>query len=177
MRFRWRTSYQDSPYVRGFREPAFHARRRQYYDPPNLEPGSANINGSIYPVMLRRALSLISVEWKCCRAARHALWGLCAGGVINLSANRPDQVTRGISSWIRKLWTRPRPPGADVQVSNDLSLRGAVDYERHDGYESVNLDSDNRLAGACPRHTHPTTTFRFCCGPDFTMVAYLSNGE
>jgi iron complex outermembrane recepter protein len=74
--------------------------------------------------------------------------GDAAGGVINISTKRPGNDYDGEGSIEGGNYGMAHVSLAqDFGFSESFRMRGALDYERHDGYESMNLDSDDKLAG------------------------------
>jgi iron complex outermembrane recepter protein len=86
--------------------------------------------------------------------------GSAAGGAINLNTQRPSNDYSGNGFLEGGNYSEGHGFVAqNIGLSDTLSLRAAVDYDRHTGYLSAGLDSLNRLAGRLSLLATPTEDF------------------
>jgi iron complex outermembrane recepter protein len=74
--------------------------------------------------------------------------GSAAGGAINLITNRPSNDWSGQGMVEGGDYaTAHVAVSQNIPLSDSLSSRTAIDYDRHDGYENNGLDTANRIEG------------------------------
>ncbi|WP_293371898.1 TonB-dependent receptor plug domain-containing protein, partial [Phenylobacterium sp.] len=74
--------------------------------------------------------------------------GTAAGGAINVTSARPKDDAAGAITLEGGNYARAHFSGfQDIPVSDMLSVRGAIDYDRRDGYETYGFDAQDSIRG------------------------------
>jgi iron complex outermembrane recepter protein len=83
--------------------------------------------------------------------------GSAAGGAININSAQPRNDYSGLGELEGGNYGETHVGAAqNVSINDALSLRGAVDYERHDGYDNGGIDALNRVEGRLSLLAKPT---------------------
>lgn len=86
--------------------------------------------------------------------------GSAAGGAINLNAERPDFDYAGSGSIEVGNYSSVHVGGAqNIRLSDTVALRGAINFDRHSGYQSNNFDSPKNLSGRVSLLAKPSDDF------------------
>lgn len=132
-------------------------------DNPNVDPGVAfNINGIVTPRYATSAAFLDVARVEVLPGPQGTLYGgSAAGGVINVIAVQPAHNFNGEGLIEAGNYGMAHTFIAqNAAVGSDLSLRAALDFERHDGYQSRNIDSERaRTSGRISALWAPTDNF------------------
>ena len=87
--------------------------------------------------------------------------GSAAGGAINLLTQQPGQSFSGDALLDVGDYANVHVAvDQNAPISDTLSLRGAIDYDRHDGYESRGFDAENGIKGRLSVLAQPTSDLR-----------------
>jgi iron complex outermembrane receptor protein len=114
-------------------------------DNPYVDPGVAiNVNGIVTPRYATSAAFFDVARVEVLPGPQGTLYGgSAAGGVINVIAVQPAHNFDGEGTIEAGNYGMAHAFVAqNFAVGEDLSLRAALDFERHDGYQSRNIDSE-----------------------------------
>lgn len=132
-------------------------------DDPYVDPGVAiNVNGISTPRYASSAAFLDVARVEVLPGPQGTLYGgSAAGGVINIITVQPGHNFDGEGTVEAGNYGMAHTFVAqNVPVGEDLSLRAAVDFERHDGYQSRDIDSDRaKTSGRLSALWTPTENF------------------
>jgi iron complex outermembrane receptor protein len=132
-------------------------------DNPYVDPGVAvNVNGISTPRYATSAGFLDVARVEVLPGPQGTLYGgSAAGGVINVIAKQPSHNFDGEGTLEAGNYGMAHAFIAqNFAVGSDLSLRAALDFERHDGYQSRNIDSERaKMSGRLSALWTPTDNF------------------
>jgi iron complex outermembrane recepter protein len=132
-------------------------------DNPYVDPGVAiNVNGISTPRYATSAGFLDVARVEVLPGPQGTLYGgSAAGGVVNVIAVQPSHNFDGEGSIEAGNYGMAHAFIAqNFAVGDDLSLRAALDFERHDGYQSRNIDSERaKSSGRLSALWTPTENF------------------
>jgi iron complex outermembrane recepter protein len=132
-------------------------------DDPYVDPGVAiNVNGISTPRYASSAGFLDVARVEVLPGPQGTLYGgSAAGGVINIISVLPGHNYAGEGTIEAGNYGMAHAFIAqNIPVGEDLSLRAAVDFERHDGYQSRDIDSDRaKTSGRLSALWIPTDDF------------------
>jgi iron complex outermembrane receptor protein len=129
-------------------------------DLPNFSTASAYIfNGIIIPSYGTSGMLFDLDSVQSIAGPQGTLYGgSAAGGAINVNSAHPqnDFSGRGLLE-VGDYGMIHGSVGQNAAVSNSLSLRGAVDYERHGAYLNNGIDAENRISGRVSARFTPSS--------------------
>ena len=132
-------------------------------DDPYVDAGVAiNVNGIVTPRYATSSAFLDVERVEVLPGPQGTLYGgSAAGGVINVIAVQPSHNFDGVGTIETGNYGMVHTFIAqNVAVGEDLSLRAALDFERHDGYQSRDIDSERaRTSGRLSALWTPTENF------------------
>jgi iron complex outermembrane recepter protein len=132
-------------------------------DNPYVDPGVAiNVNGIATPRYATSAGFFDVERVEVLPGPQGTLYGgSAAGGVVNVIAVQPSHNFDGEGTLETGNYGMVHAFIAqNAAVGDDLSLRAALDFERHDGYQSRNIDSERaKSAGRISALWTPTENF------------------
>src|SRR5579862_175874 len=133
-------------------------------DDPYVDPGIGfNVNDISLPRYASGASFFDLARVEVLPGPQGTLYGGSAsGGVVNLIPVQPENNLDGTGTLEGGNYASVHVFVAqNLPVSDDLSLRGAFDFERHDGYESRGLDSaDGTYSGRISALWTPSADFK-----------------
>lgn len=130
-------------------------------DTPYSNPAVAyNLNGIVLPRYATASAFFDLERVEVLPGPQGTLYGgSAAGGVINLVAHPPGNnfdgeatIEVGNYAFAHGIITQ------NAALSSTLSVRVAIDYERHDGFQSRNFSSDDRISGRLSLLWQPSST-------------------
>ena len=131
-------------------------------DVPNVQPAVAFVyNGIVVPRYGTQGLLFDVGSVQVISGPQGTLYGgSAAGGAINLNSAQPKNGFSGQGAVEGGNYGTFRVNAAqDVPAGDMLSLRGAIDYQRHDGYQTRGFDAENKLEGRISALYKPTSNF------------------
>jgi iron complex outermembrane receptor protein len=130
-------------------------------DTPYSNPGVAyNLNGVVLPRYATASAFFDLERVEVLPGPQGTLYGgTAAGGVINLVARIPTNDFNGEATLEGGNYAFVHGfLGQNLALGETLSARVALDYERHDGYQSRGLSSDDRKSGRLSLLWNPNST-------------------